>query len=176
MTWSIPPSNHPRVVDLGWVPSRSKRISNDISASWLSTIGFNLPSREDGDPFNWAFMRGDIGGERWNRAGDNGGELTGDLVRDRKGGGCISDKTADTLVSNGDSMFSSGYAEVSSARYFVMLVRIKKIWICEEIPNDLPNVYSALFREFLRDWPTPSGQMRLHHGSAIHPVAWKSFL
>jgi hypothetical protein len=52
-------------------------------------------------------MCGDNGGERWNRPGDNGGEPIGDLVRDRKGGGCISDKTVDMVVSNGESMFCS---------------------------------------------------------------------
>jgi hypothetical protein len=69
-------------------------------------------------------MRGDNGGERWNRPGDNGGELIGDLVRERKGGGCISDRTVDMVVSKGESMFCSRCVLVPSVRYFETCVSL----------------------------------------------------
>lgn len=67
-------------------------------------------------------MWGDSGGERWNRPGDNGGEPTADLVRDRKGGGCISDRTVDIVVSKGESIFCPKCVRLASVRYFVGFV------------------------------------------------------
>jgi hypothetical protein len=70
-------------------------------------------------------MCGDNGGERWNRPGDNGGEPIGDLVRDRNGGGCISDRTVDMVVSKGESMFCSRCVWLPSVRYFRTCVSLR---------------------------------------------------
>lgn len=74
------------------------------SVSWDTLSSF--PGRNDGESLNGVLVRGESGGDRWNLPGVKGGDVWGERVLDKKGGGLMSDKTADMLVSNGDSRAS----------------------------------------------------------------------